>query len=99
MNLLPGTQQYIGDADLAVGTSGKPIRVFSVELISGGTASTVILHNGVAIVADDNFGQVDGIANKSVVINYAGGKRFPAGCFLQTDANTAYATVVYTEEF
>ena len=99
MNLLPGTQQIVGDGDIAIGTSGKPVRIFSVELISGGTASTVILHNGVAIVSNDNYGQVDGIASQSVIVNYAGGKRFPAGCFLQTDANTAFVTVVYTEEF
>ena len=98
MNLLPGTQQYVGDADLAVGTSGHPIRIFSVECISGGTASTLLLFNGTAIVAGNRFAQVDGIANQSVLVNYAGGKLFPAGCFLQTDANSAYVTVVYTEE-
>lgn len=101
MNLLPGTQQIVGDGDIALVTTvaGKPVRLFSIEVISGGTASTVILHNGVAIVASDNYGQVDGIANKSVVINYAGGKRFPAGCFVQTDANSAFVVCTYTEEF
>jgi hypothetical protein len=99
MNLLPGTQQYVGDNELAVGTSGKPIRVFSVELISGATASTIQLFNGTTDTAANLYAQVDGIANQSVVINYAGGKRFPNGCFLDTDTNTAYATVVYTEEF
>ena len=101
MNLLPGTQQIVGDGDIALVTStaGTPVRVYSIEVISGGTASTVILHNGVAIVANDNYAQVDGIANKSVVINYAGGKRFPNGCFVQTDANSAFVTVCYTGEF
>ena len=98
MNLLPGTQRIVGDGDIAIGTSGHPIRVFNIEVISGGTASTVILHSGTAIVAGDNYGQVDGVANKSVVINYAGGKLFPSGCFLQTDANSAFVTVTYTEE-
>jgi len=99
MNLLPGTQQIVGDGDIAIGTSGHPIRIFSVEAISGGTATTLLLFNDTAIVAGSRYAQVDGIANKSVVINYAGGKRFPAGCFLQTDANSAYTTVVFTEEF
>jgi hypothetical protein len=99
MNLLSGTQQIVGDGDIAIGTSGKPIRVFSVEAISGGTGTTLLLFNGTAIVAGSRYAQVDGIANKSVVINYASGKRFPDGCFLQTDANSAYVTVVFTEEF
>ena len=41
MNLLPGTQQIVGDGDIAIGTSGIPIRVFSIEAISGGTASAI----------------------------------------------------------
>ena len=100
MNLLPGTKQIVGDGDIALATSvaGTPVRVFNIEVISGGTASTVILHNGVAIVTSDNYGQVDGIANKSVVINYAGGKLFPNGCFVQTDANSAFVTVTYSAE-
>jgi len=99
MNLLPGTQQIVGDGDIAIGVAGKPVRIFNIELVSGGTASTVILHNGSAIVANDNYGQVDGVISKSVVINYEGGKRFPAGCFLQTDANSAFTTVTFTQEF
>jgi hypothetical protein len=99
MNLLPGTQQKVADdADIAIGVAGKPTRIFNVEVISGGTASTVLLHNGTAIVTSDVYGQVDGIANKSVVINYAGGRLFPAGCFCQTDANTAYTIVTFTQE-
>ena len=99
MNLLPGTQQYTGDADLAVGTSGKPIRVFSIECISSSTAATIKLFNGTTNTAGLQYAQVDGVASQSVVINYAGGKRFPAGCFLDTGANNAFTTVVYTEEF
>lgn len=100
MNLLPGIQQIVGDGDIALVSSvaGTPVRVFSVEVISGGTASTVLLFNGVAIVTANRYGQVDGIANKSVVINYAGGKLFPNGCFVQTDANSAYVTISYSTE-
>ena len=98
MNLLPGTQQIVGDGDIAIGQSGKPVRVFSIELISGATASTVLTFNGIAIVAANQYGQVDGLASKSVVINYAGGRRFPAGCFLQTDANSAFTIVTFTQE-
>lgn len=98
MNLLPGTQYIEGNGDIAIGTAGKPIRIFSVEGISGGTATTLKLFNGTD-TSGQQYAQLDGIANESIIINYAGGKRFPAGCFLQTDANSAYTTVVYTEEF
>jgi hypothetical protein len=98
MNLLPGTQQIVGDGDIAIGGSGKPVRIFSIEVISGGTASTVLLFNGTSIVAGNQFGQIDGTASKSALVNYAGGKLFSSGCFLQTDANSAFTTVVYTME-
>ena len=99
MNLLPGTQQFAGNNPLAVGVSGQPVRVYSVELISGATASTVTLYNGTSAVVGNTYAQIDGTASKSTLINYAGGKRFPAGCYLGTDANTGYITVVYTMEF
>ena len=99
MNTLNGTQQFAGNNPLAVGTAGKPIRVFSVEVISGGTLSTVKLYNGTSAVAGNQYAQVGGVANKSVKVDYWMGKCFPNGCFLSTDANTAYATVVFTEDF
>jgi hypothetical protein len=98
MNLLPGTQQFAGNNPLALGVSGLPVRVYSVELISGATASTIKLFNGVDTTAATQYGQVDGIASQSVLVNYAGGKRFPAGCYIGTDANNAYTTVVFTTE-
>lgn len=98
MNFLPGTQQIVDDTDSTVGVSGKPVRVYSIELISGGTASTIKLFNSTAISAAAQYAQVDGIANKSVVINYAGGKLFPNGCFCQTDANTTFVTIILSTE-
>ena len=97
MNLIPGTQYFAANGDLAVGTSGKPIRIFSIELISGATASTLKVYNSTA-ATNNQYAQVDGVASQSVVIGYAGGKRFPAGAFVDMDANGS-ATVVYTEEF
>jgi len=96
MNLLPGTQRIT--ADIAVGTSGKPIRVFAVHLVSGASDSTLIFLNGTS-TANTTYCQVDGVANEGVTLNFAGGMRFPAGCFADVDANINYATVVYTEEF
>ena len=96
MNLKPGLQ--LVTADVAVGTSGKPIRVFSVHLISGGTASTGLLKNGTS-TSGTLYLQVDGVASKSATLNISGGARFPNGCFFDADANITSAAVVYTEEF
>jgi hypothetical protein len=98
MNLMPGTQQFVGNNPLAVGRSGLPVRVFSVEVISGGTASTVILYNSTTNASNTNYSQVDGTASQSVIKNYNGGKLFPNGCYLLTDANSAFVTVTFTTE-
>ena len=99
MNLLPGTQQYAGDSDLAVGVAGKPTRVYSVEVISGGTAALVQLFNGTDNTAGNKYAQIDGTISKSAMVNFAGGKRFPNGCFIDTGANVTYMTVVFSQEF
>ena len=96
MNLVPGTIRYTGDS--AVGTSGKPIRVFSIHLVSGASASTTTLKNGTG-TGDTAWVQVDGLANAGVTLNFAGGVRFPLGCYLDADANISFATVTFTEEF
>ena len=96
MNLLPGTIQYTSDG--VVGTSGKPIRIFSVVVHSAGAgASTPVFCNGT-----DNttaWFRVDGIADQDVIVNFAGGIRFPNGCYIDTDGNLEYATVTFTQEF
>lgn len=96
MNLVPGSIRLTVDG--LVGTSGKPIRVFSIHLVSGGTASTTTFRNGTG-TGDDAYFQLDGTASKGVTANFAGGLRFPAGCYMDTDANISYAVITYTEEF
>lgn len=96
MNLIPGVTRITADGP--VGTSGKPIRVFCVNLVSGGSASTLTLRNGTSGSATANE-QVDGTASQSVTKNYAGGLRFASGCYADVDANISYATITYTEEF
>ena len=95
MNLVPGTLRLAADG--LVGTSGKPIRVFSVHLVSGATASTTSFKNGTS-TGGTAYLQVDGVISKGVTLNIAGGMRFPAGCYMDTDANISYCTIVYTEE-
>jgi hypothetical protein len=95
MNLLPGATRLTADG--LVGTSGKPIRVFAVHLVSGATASTTTLKLGTS-TAGTAYLQVDGLASQGVTINIAGGLRFPTGCYMDTDANISYCVIVYTEE-
>jgi len=93
----PGIQT-LTTTDAAIGTSGKPIRVFDAILVSGGTASTVILKNGTT-TSGTSIIQLDGTINKATNWSSAQGVRFPAGCFADVDANTAALTVSYVEEF
>jgi len=91
MNLTPGVVRIT--ADSAVSTSGKPIRVFCVNLISGGSASTLTLKNGTS-TSGTAYDQIDGTASQSVTKNYAGGLLFPGGCYADADANISYATII-----
>jgi hypothetical protein len=99
MNLLIETQQFAGNNPLAVGRAGLPIRIFHIDAVSAGTATKIILYNGTSAVAGNTYAQVDGTANKSVANDYLVGKRFPNGCFVSTDGNTAFVGVTFTEEF
>ncbi len=96
MNLVPGTTRLTADG--LVGSSGKSIRVFDIHLVSGATASTCTLENGTD-ASGTAYIQIDGVASKGVTLGFAGGVRFPDGCFLDADANISYATIVFTEEF
>lgn len=100
MNLVPGVQRVTADIQVGSTSASKPIlvRVFCVNLISGGSASTLILRNGTSASATA-WEQVDGIASQSVTKNYSGGLQFPLGCFADVDASISYATVSFTEEF
>ena len=96
MNLVIDTVRLTADG--AVGVSGKPMRVYWVMLVSGATASTTSLKNGTS-TSGTAYAQVDGKANEGVLINFAGGMRFPSGCYMDTDANISYATIGCTREF
>lgn len=97
MNLLPGTQ-LLTTTDGPIGTSGKPIRVFSAAVLSDGTASTVILRNGTS-TGGSAYVQLDGVINKlSTPFNALHGVLFPAGCYADVDAHSVGGYVSYTEE-
>ena len=95
MNLLPGTVRLTADG--VVGASGQPMRVYSVHLISGGSASTCTLENGTTS-SGTIYAQIDGTASMGVTINFAGGLLFPNGCFLDADANITSCVIVCSSE-
>jgi hypothetical protein len=97
MNLTPGTIRLT--ADSVIGISGKKVRVFGVHFVNGGTANTLYLRNGTS-TAGSIYIQVDGVANKGVTENFAGGLLLPAGCYVDFSATTdsPYAVIIFSNE-
>ena len=94
----PGTQFVSNQTDIAIGPSGKPIRVYDAYVVAGGTAATVKLWNGTA--ATGNYVQIDGIISKSSVlpVSSSQGVLFPLGCFADVDSNTVMLAVSFVVE-
>ena len=98
MNLLPGTQYVTMNTTL--GTQGDIVRIFSIEVISGDTSGGILkLYNGISSSGTNKYIQVDGATSRAVDKSFAGGIRFPSGCWIAVDTMTVSATIVYTEEF
>ena len=96
MNLLPGTQA-VTTTDAVVGVSGKPIRVFSVHMVSDGTAGVLILRNGTG-TGSTSYIQVDGVINKGATLDFANGVLFPDGCFMDADAHCISGIISFSTE-
>ena len=92
-----GSQSVSNQTDIAIGGAGKPIRVFSAHVLSGGTAATVSLRNGTSASATV-FVQIDGVISKGATLTFPEGLLFPAGCFADVDANTVDLTVAFVLE-
>ena len=93
---MPGIQVFT-TTDGVVGTSGKPIRVFDIILISGGTASQVIMRNGTT-TGGTPYIQLDGTISKMTTFSSNNGILFKDGCFADVDANTAELIVSFWQE-
>jgi hypothetical protein len=93
-----GTQNVLqATGDSLIGEAGKATRVFAMHIISG-TAAVVALRNGQA-VGGTIYLQETGTANTGKTFTYGEfGMLFPAGCFLDLDANTTSALVAYSQE-
>ena len=87
-----GMQRFTADG--AVSSSGAAVIVYSVVVRATGTATEVILNNGTSTAGDD-LDTINAAANTTTVHNFERGLIFPSGCFVDVDANTSYAVVVY----
>ena len=92
----PGVVRYT-TTDGVISPTGVPIRVYDVAMVSGGTASTVKLRNGLLVSSVIQL-QLDGVISKQVSWSSANGLLFPDGCFVDVDANTVALTISYCLE-
>ncbi len=101
MNLMPGSQRITADSIIGPSTDNfihpKPIRLYCVSLISGGTASVLSLLNGVD-GSGTQYVSITGTVSTGIVVNFAGGLRFPNGLFADVDSNISSATFVFDYE-
>jgi hypothetical protein len=93
----PGTQ-LITTTDAAVGISGRPCRIYSIGLLSDGTAGVLILRNGTSTGGTAVI-QIDGTINKmSTPIDFAQGLLFPAGCYMDADTHCTGGFISFENE-
>ncbi len=89
----PGTVSITNQTDAAILRSGQPVRVFDIQAISDGTATTVKLYNGTS-ASGTQYLQIDGVVSKAATFNSSQGVLFPGGCFADVDSHTVALTIV-----
>ena len=95
------TQLCTTAAGQAVGTAGKPIRVYGVHIISGGTAGVIKLHNGIATTATTYIQETCTAVSTGNTIMYSDrGVLFPNGCFYEevVDGNVTSTLISFEKE-
>ena len=90
-----GHGYQVVSSDIALGTSGSPVVVYGVNMISDTTAGVVVLRNGTT-TGGTLIVSVTGTISTGTYHDFGGGIVFPAGCFVDITANvTPSCTVVY----
>jgi hypothetical protein len=86
-------------ADIAVGTSGAPTRVFQITSLCDGSTRQVLLRNGTSTSGTIYF-QRTGTANVSVTNEFGEeGLLFPGGCFADVVTGAGISSVItYRQE-
>lgn len=93
-----GSQVIVSGTDAAIGTAGKPIRVFTVNFLSDGTAGVLILRNGTS-ASDTVYVTENGVISSGKTVFYGpAGILFPAGCFMDLDTHVTGGVVSFAKE-
>lgn len=84
-------------ADGVIGTSGKPVRLYGLHIISGATAGVIDVYSGTDATGTGVLIDVSGAANQGVNVPGfpAEGIYFPGGCYIDVDANTTAVVAQY----
>lgn len=89
--------QLVSTTDVALGVSGKPVRVYNISLLSGGTASVIALRDGTSASGTLRI-QETGTISTGKTFDYGfHGHYFPNGCFVDVDANIVSAMISYSQ--
>lgn len=83
-------------SDQVIGTSGSPVCIYSMNLVSGGGGAGVVALRSGATVAGTVVIQENGVTSQGKTISYGEhGVVFPSGCFCDIDANVSFVTILY----
>jgi len=88
-------------AGQSIGTLGRKIRVYSIHLISGGTAGIITLKNGTDTNGTVFIQETAPVVSTGNTVTYGDyGVLFPNGCFYQetVDANVTSTLITFEEE-
>lgn len=85
-------------ADGVIGVSGKPVRIYSVVMLSGsGGAGELVLRNGTSASGTIYVKEDGSAASHTDTYNFAGGLTFQGGCFFDKDTNTDQIVVSFEQ--
>ena len=96
-----GSQLCTTAAGQAVGILGKPVRVFIVHILSGGTAGIIKLYNGSTTSNTLVVQQTCTAVSTGNTFDYGEyGILFPLGCFYEevSDANVVSTLITFEQE-
>lgn len=96
-----GSQLCTTAAGQAVGTAGKPTRVFMAHMISGATAGIIKLHNGTTTSNTIYVQETATVVSSGNTFEYGKeGILFPAGCFYEevVDGNVTSTLITFEQE-